>query len=99
MHVVVTGGAGFIGSQIADACLARGWRVDVIDNLSTGDRANVDPRATLHEVDVRDPKAAALIEELTPDVVIHQAAQMNVRRSLADPAFDAEVNVVGSVRL
>ena len=99
MHVLITGGAGFIGSHIADACLARGWRVSIIDNLSTGDRANVNPRAALHEVDIRDPNAAALIEELKPDIVSHHAAQMNVRRSLADPAFDADVNVVGSVRL
>src|SRR5436190_6372113 len=99
MRVLVTGGAGFIGSHIVDAYLARGWRVDVIDNLSTGDRGNVDPRATLHEVDVRDERAGALIAELKPDVVNHHAAQMDVRRSVADPAFDAEVNVVGSARL
>jgi UDP-glucose 4-epimerase len=99
MHVVVTGGAGFIGSHIVDAYLARGWRVDVIDNLSSGDRANVDPRATLHEVDIRDERAGALIAALKPDIVSHHAAQMDVRRSVADPAFDAEVNVVGSARL
>src|SRR5947207_9350954 len=99
MRVLVTGGAGFIGSHIVDAYLGRGWRVDVIDDLSTGSRANLDPRATLHEVDIRGERAAALIAELKPDVVSHHAAQMDVRRSVADPAFDAEVNVVGSARL
>src|SRR5205814_4370168 len=79
--------------------LARGWRVAVIDNLSTGNRANVDSRAELHQVDIRDGRAAALIAELKPDVVNHHAAQMDVRRSVADPAYDADVNVVGSARL
>ena len=99
MHVVVTGGAGFIGSHIADAYLARGWRVTVIDNLSTGDRRNVNPRATLREFDIRDVRLRELILDLEPDVVSHHAAQMDVRHSVADPSFDAEVNVVGSVRL
>src|SRR5436190_6072345 len=99
MHVLVTGGAGFIGSHIVDAYVARGWRVSVIDNLSTGDRANVNPRATLHEIDIRGEGAATLIAELKPDVVNHHAAQMDVRRSVADPAYDADVNVVGSARM
>jgi UDP-glucose 4-epimerase len=99
MHVLITGGAGFIGSHIADAYLARGWRVSVVDNLSTGDRANLDPRAALYEMDIRGDEAAVLIAELKPDIVSHHAAQMDVRRSVADPAFDADVNVVGSARL
>src|SRR5437016_11453278 len=99
MHAIVTGGAGFIGSHIVEAYLGRGWRVSVIDDLSTGDLANVDPRATLYEIDIRDDTAAALIRDLKPDIVSHHAAQMDVRRSVVDPAFDAEVNVVGSVRL
>ena len=99
MHVVVTGGAGFIGSHVVDACVARGWRVTVIDDLSTGDRRNVNARAEIHELDVRDGRVAALIAAIKPDVVSHHAAQMDVRRSVADPSFDAVVNVVGSVRL
>jgi UDP-glucose 4-epimerase len=99
MHVLVTGGAGFIGSHLADAYLGRGWRVSIVDNLSTGRRENVDPRAELFEMDIRDDRAAALIAELKPDIVSHHAAQMDVRRSVADPAYDADVNVVGSARL
>jgi len=98
-HVVVTGGAGFIGSNIVDAYLARGWYVTIIDNLSTGKRRNVDPRAALHEIDIRDRAAADLIRELKPDVINHHAAQMDVRKSVEDPAADADVNVIGTLRL
>ena len=98
-HILITGGAGFIGSHIADAFLERGWRVSVIDNLSTGTRANVDPRATLFEADLRDEKTFALLDELQPEVVCHQAAQVDVRASVRDPAADAEINVIGGLRL
>lgn len=93
MHVLVTGGAGFIGSHIVDALIARGDRVTIIDDLSTGDRANVNPRAELQVMDIRDAAVGAV------DVVVHEAAQVDVRKSVADPAFDAEVNIVGSIRL
>lgn len=96
-HVLVTGGAGFIGSHLVDAYLARGWRVSVVDDLSTGDRRNVDRRAELHVLDIRD--AAGLVAALRPDVINHHAAQMDVRRSVSDPVFDAETNIVGSLRL
>jgi UDP-glucose 4-epimerase len=98
-HVVVTGGAGFIGSNIADAYIAGGWRVTVIDNLSGSDRRNVNARADFHELDIRDSRAADLIRELKPDVISHHAAQMDVRKSVADPANDADVNVIGSLRM
>lgn len=98
-HVLVTGGAGFIGSNLADAYLDRGWRVTILDNLSTGDRRNINARAVFHELDIRDAAAADLIRELKPDVISHHAAQMDVRKSVEDPVFDAEVNVVGSLRL
>ena len=93
MHVLVTGGAGFIGSHIVDALIARGDRVTVVDDLSTGDRANVNPRAELRVMDIRDADAGGC------DVVVHQAAQVDVRKSVADPAGDAEINIVGSIRL
>lgn len=98
-HILITGGAGFIGSHVADAFLERGWRVSVIDNLSTGKRENLDSRATLFEADLCNPATVNLLDELRPDVVCHQAAQMDVRASVRDPGFDAETNVVGSVRL
>lgn len=94
---VVTGGAGFIGSHVVDALIGRGWRVVVIDDLSTGDRKNVNPKAELRVMDVRD--AAPAIAEIRPDLVSHQAAQVDVRKSVTDPAEDAEINVVGSIRL
>lgn len=94
-HVVVTGGAGFIGSHIADAYIARGYRVTIVDNLSTGDRRNVNPKAEFHEADL----ASFDIRPLQPDVVSHQAAQVDLRKSVDDPARDAEINVIASVRL
>ncbi|HEX2121186.1 MAG TPA: NAD-dependent epimerase/dehydratase family protein [Thermoanaerobaculia bacterium] len=98
-HVLITGGAGFIGSHLADAFLRRGWRVSIIDNLSTGRRHNVDPKAELFEADLREATTLRLLDELRPDVVVHQAAQVDVRSSMNDPAADAETNVVASLRL
>jgi len=94
-HVLVTGGAGFIGSHLVDAYLERGWRVSVVDDLSTGDRGNLNPRTEFYECDIRE----APLDKIRPDVINHHAAQMDVRRSVADPVFDADVNVVGGVWL
>jgi UDP-glucose 4-epimerase len=98
-HVLVTGGAGFIASHIVDAYATRGWRVSVIDDLSTGDRRNLDPRAELHVADLRDPSTADLIKSIGAEVISHHAAQVDVRKSVADPAFDAETNIVATLRL
>jgi UDP-glucose 4-epimerase len=98
-HAVITGGAGFIGSHVADALLTRGWRVSILDNLSTGMRENVNPAAELHVADIRERSTADLVTALRPDIVIHEAAQVDLRKSVADPAEDADINVVGSVRL
>lgn len=95
--VLVTGGAGFIGSHLVDAYIERGWSVIVIDNLSTGDLRNVNSRAVLHALDIRD--AAPIIASTKPDLVSHHAAQVDVRKSVADPAEDAEINIVSSIRL
>lgn len=95
--VLVTGGAGFIGSHLVDAYIERGWRVVVVDNLSTGDVRNVNPKAVVHAVDIRE--AGPIIAATKPDVVSHHAAQVDVRKSVADPAADAEINVVSSIRL
>jgi UDP-glucose 4-epimerase len=97
--VVVTGGAGFIGSHLAERFLREGWTVHVIDNLVTGKRENLPADATFHELDIRDPKAAELIASVEPDVLAHLAAQMDVRRSVEDPMYDASVNVLGSLNL
>jgi UDP-glucose 4-epimerase len=99
MRALVTGGAGFIGSHLVDALLARGDDVHVVDNLSTGSRENLASAATLHELDIRDEALEQLAARLRPDVVFHLAAQADVGTSVERPAFDAEVNVVGTVRV
>jgi UDP-glucose 4-epimerase len=96
MRVIVTGGAGFIGSHIVEQMIAAGHEPHVIDNLSTGDRRNVPSGVTLHEVDVRDLAAVQKVfEAVRPQAVSHQAAQMSVSLSVREPYFDAEVNVMG----
>jgi UDP-glucose 4-epimerase len=98
-RALVTGGAGFIGSHVCDQLLAQGWTVEIIDDLSSGKRENVDSRARLHVLDIRSEQAAQVVEHGTFDALIHLAAQMDVRRSVADPLFDAAVNVIGTVNL
>jgi UDP-glucose 4-epimerase len=98
-HALVTGGAGFIGSHLVDAYLQRGWRVSVIDDLSTGTRDNLDGAAELHVADLRDPGTMPLVETLRPDLISHHAAQIDVRKSVSDPAADAEMNIVATLRL
>jgi UDP-glucose 4-epimerase len=99
MKIVVTGGAGFIASHIVDAYVHRGHEVSVIDDFSTGQKRNLNPTAKVFDLDIADPKAAQLIRELKPDVLNHHAAQMDVRRSVADPGFDARINIIGFVNL
>jgi UDP-glucose 4-epimerase len=99
VNVLVTGGAGFIGSHIADACVEAGHQVVVVDNLATGKTTNVNPRATFHKLDIRDPALAALFAAEQFDVVLHQAALCDVRASMADPITYAEVNVQGGINL
>lgn len=101
MRLLVTGGAGFIGSNTVDALIAEGrGEVAVLDNLTAGKRAQVNPKARFYEADLRDPeKVRQIIAQERPEVIIHLAAQMDVRRSVADPAFDAQVNLVGFLNL
>ena len=104
MNSLVTGGAGFIGSNLVDGLLARGDTVTVIDDLSTGKRDNLQQAeqqgARLVHVDIRDAEAVGkAIVETKPDVIFHLAAQIDVRRSVADPAFDARTNVEGTVNV
>jgi UDP-glucose 4-epimerase len=98
-RILVTGGAGFIGSTIADLFLDSGWDVAVLDDLSTGKRENVPARARFYPCDVRGAACAEVLEKERPEVVCHQAAQIDVRRSMADPRFDADVNVGGLLNL
>ena len=99
MKIVVTGGAGFIGSHLADSYIAAGHEVFVIDDLSSGDKRNLNPKAKFHHSDLLDPKIPGLIAEIRPDVLSHHAAQMEVRRSVSDPLFDARVNILGFLHL
>jgi UDP-glucose 4-epimerase len=98
MKVLLTGGAGFIGSHVADCLLARGHDVAVVDDLSTGKKENVPKGAIFYERDIRDG-CAEIFEEFRPEALSHQAAQMDVRRSVRDPDFDAQVNVLATIRL
>jgi UDP-glucose 4-epimerase len=98
VRAVVTGGAGFIGSTLADALLVRGDEVHVVDDLSSGRRENVSDEASLHVLDVREPLVDALAD-VRPDVVFHLAAQVDVRVSVADPVLDARTNVLGTVNV
>ncbi|HEV8531466.1 MAG TPA: NAD-dependent epimerase/dehydratase family protein [Methylomirabilota bacterium] len=99
MKILVTGGAGFIGSHVVDTFLAAGHEVAVVDNLSTGNRAWVNPRAKLHAVDLRSGRLAEVFAAERPEVVAHLAAQAAVSRSVTDPVFDASVNVGGGLNL
>lgn len=99
MRIVVTGGAGFIGSHIVDAYITEGHEVTVIDNLSTGNRRNLNPEAVFHSMDLLDPTLPRLLSEISPDVLNHHAAQMDLRRSVTDPLFDARVNILGFINL
>jgi UDP-glucose 4-epimerase len=104
MDCLVTGGAGFIGSNLVDALLARGDSVTVVDDLSTGHRENLDGAlsagATLVELDIRErEKVADLAREVRPETIFHLAAQIDVRKSVADPAFDSSINVGGTANM
>ena len=98
MRAAVTGGAGFIGSHVVDALVARGDEVHVVDNFATGRRENLNPAATVHEHDIREP-LASLFDEIRPEVVVHLAAQADVGTSVEQPLFDAEVNVLGTLKV
>ena len=99
MKILVTGGAGFIASQIADAFIADGHKVFILDNLSTGFESNINPKAVFIKADIGDKSLSSLFEKEKFDVVNHHAAQMDVRRSVADPAFDATTNILGTINL
>jgi UDP-glucose 4-epimerase len=100
MKILVTGGAGFIGSNAVDALVKDGHEVTVLDNLSTGKEENINPEVKFYNVDLLDIESLELVfREFKPDVVNHHAAQIDVRKSVEDPAFDAETNIIGSINL
>jgi len=99
VRVLVTGGAGFVGSHVVDRLVAAGHTVSVVDDLSTGRADNVNPRATLHRCDIRTPELPRIVSAVRPQAVVHLAAQAAVTRSVEDPMFDASVNVLGTINV
>jgi len=99
MKALVTGGAGFIGSHVVELLIQNGYAVVIVDDLSTGRASNLNPAATFYQLDIRSPKLAEVFETERPDFISHHAAQMDVRRSVAEPLFDADINILGSINL
>lgn len=99
MNILVTGGAGFIGSTIADAYIREGHNVIIVDNMSTGVREYINPKAKYYEMDVRDENLYKVFEENKIEIVNHHAAQIDLRKSVENPKFDIDINVIGSVNL
>ena len=99
MKIAVTGGAGFIGSNIADAYINEGHQVSIIDNLSTGKKDNINPEAKFYEIDISSPEIIDIFKEEEFDVLNHHAAQIDVRVSVENPMYDANINILGSLNL
>ena len=97
--ILVTGGAGFIGSHVVDLFVAQGYEVVILDDLSTGHASNLNPAARFYQIDIRSPQVREVFEAEKPDYVSHHAAQMDVRRSVAQPLVDASINILGSINL
>lgn len=99
MKVLVTGGAGFIGSNIVDRMIEEGFEVVIIDNLSSGNERNINKKATFYRMDIQDPELESVFQREKPDYVNHHAAQKDVRLSVADPIYDAKINVLGTLNI
>ncbi|MFA6534053.1 MAG: SDR family oxidoreductase [Patescibacteria group bacterium] len=99
MKILVTGGAGFIGSHLVDRLVKEGHSVAVVDNLSAGRKQNLNPKAKFYRLNIQSPKLREVFKAVRPQVVFHLAAQMDVRRSVSDPRFDAETNILGTINL
>ena len=98
-RALVTGGAGFIGSHVADLFIEEGYDAEIVDDLSTGNRTNVNERARLHETSVASPETRRIVRDGGFDVIVHLAAQIDVRKSVADPMFDATTNILGTLNI
>jgi UDP-glucose 4-epimerase len=99
MRILVTGGAGFIGSHLADRLIQEGHEVSIVDDLSTGKKKNVNAKAAFYKLDILSPKVERVFKKERPEALFHHAAQMDVRRSVKDPIFDGQVNILGTVNL
>ncbi|MEN6444997.1 MAG: NAD-dependent epimerase/dehydratase family protein [Candidatus Cloacimonas sp.] len=99
MKILITGGAGFIGSNVADAYLAAGHKVLIVDNLATGNRRNINPKAIFYEADICEESLSAIFAKEKPDIVNHHAAQISVPLSIENPLFDVKTNVLGWVNV
>lgn len=99
MKILVTGGAGFIGSHIVDLLIDDGHQVIVIDNLTTGNKEFINRKATFYTLDVSSPQLEGIFSKEKPEYVIHQAAQVDIAKSIQDPVFDAQTNILGTIRL
>jgi UDP-glucose 4-epimerase len=100
MKVLVTGGAGFIGSHVVDLLIEEGYEVVVVDDLSTGTRKNINKKVgEFYEMDIQDPDIERIFQKEKPEYVSHHAAQIDVRRSVADPIYDAKINILGTLNI
>ena len=97
--ILITGGAGFIGSHIADLLIEEGYDVSIIDDLSNGKEENINPKANFYQLSILDKKLPDIFKKENIDVIIHHAAQISVRHSVKDPVFDMEINIKGSLLL
>jgi len=98
-RVLITGGAGFIGSHVVDSLIEAGHEVVVVDDLSSGRRRNVNPKANFYQIDIRSQELRSVFEDVRPEYVNHHAAHVDLRRSLEDPLHDASVNILGSINV
>jgi len=99
MNILVTGGAGFIGSHLVDKLIQKNHSLIVVDDLSTGQKSNLNPKAKFYQIKIQSPKLDHIFKREKPDIIYHLAAQMDVRKSITDPIFDANTNIIGSLNL